>query len=457
MIDLEEKTRADYTEGSVFISIFKMGLPSMVGYMAQHLYAMANMFWVARLPESESAVAGITFFNNFLFFLFALNAMVGPGSVAVISRRYGERAFDEAETAIKECLTMKLFFGVVMALFGYIYLEDMLSLLGARGEALRLATGYGQILLIGLPIQYATFTIFTAMRGVANPTLAMGLMLGANIFNAALDPILIFGYLGFPAMGVNGAAWASVITFSLALIIGFVLFQTRWTNVNLSLGHHSRMSVASMWKIVRIGIPAFIGEASFSGSRLLITPIVAAYGTDVVAAYGVGMQLTGFGVMILVGLGLGLSSLIGHNMGAAKLERARKTADHSILAGIGTMALFGLATFVGAEYYLRLFFESPTTIHHGVEMLRIMALGFPFLGAFLMIEQIYVGVGQNIPPMVVLGIHGWGLQVVPALLTTQVFGLGQTAVWWVLAMSGGISSAAFYLYYRRGKWLSSTV
>ena len=150
MIETEEQTRTDFTEGSVFGSIFKMGLPSMVGYMAQHLYAMANMFWVARLPESESAVAGITFFNNFLFFLFALNSMVGPGSVAVISRRYGERAFDEAETAIKECLTLKLFFGGVMALFGLIFLEDMLTLLGARDEALQLATGYGQILLFGL-------------------------------------------------------------------------------------------------------------------------------------------------------------------------------------------------------------------------------------------------------------------------------------------------------------------
>jgi putative MATE family efflux protein len=457
MIETEEKTRTDFTEGSVFGSIFKMGLPSMVGYMAQHLYVMANMFWVARLPESESAVAGITFFNNFLFFLFALNSMVGPGSVAVISRRYGERAFDEAETAIKECLTLKLFFGGIMALFGIIFLEEMLTLLGARDEALQLATGYGQILLFGLPIQYATFTIFTAMRGVANPTLAMGLMLGANVFNAALDPVLIFGYLGFPALGVNGAAWASVITFSLSLIIGFILFRTRFTNIKLGWGGRSRMSVASMWKIVRIGIPAFIGEISFSGSRLLITPIVAAYGTNVVAAYGVGMQLSGFGIMILVGLGLGLSSLIGHNMGAGKLDRARSTADHSILAGIATMAAFGLVTFFGAEYYLRLFFDSPTTIHHGVEMLRILAVGFPFIGAFLMIEQIYVGVGQNVPPMVAFAVHGWAFQVLPAILATSVFGLGQTAVWWVLSLSGVVTSAGFYLYYRRGQWLTSKV
>jgi len=457
MSELPDKIRTDFTEGSVLRSILKMGLPSMLGFLAQHIYAMADMFWVSRLPEAEAAVAAITFCNNFMWLLFALNHLVGPGSVAVISRRYGEKAFEDTEKAIKETLTLKLVFGAAMSLIGWYFLPETLYLLGAREEALQLGIGYGRILLIGLPIMYATYSIFTALRGVANPNLAMALMLGSNALNALIDPLLIFGWIGLPALGVNGAAYASVLSFSLTLAVGFILFRTNWTNVRLRLTGGASMGLASMWKIVRIGIPAFIGEATFSGSRLLITPIVAAFGTDVVAAYGVSTQLFVFGIMILVGLGLGLSSLVGHNLGAGKKERARSTGDQSILLGVGIMAVFGVLTFALAEFYLGFFFDSPETIRHGTELLRIWVIGFPFFGAFIMIEEIHVGVGQNMPAMVVNSIHGWGLQVLPAVLVTQVLGMGQLAVWWVFALSGVISSTGFYWYYRRGKWLTAKV
>lgn len=448
------RTRNDYTEGSISRSIIKMGLPSMFGFLAQHVYAMADMFWVSRLPEAEGAVAAITFVNNLLWMVFAFNHLIGPGSVAVISRRYGEKAFDQAEAAIKETLGLKLVFGLLAGIGGWYYLPEMLGLLGATDDAYRLGVSYGRILLVGLPVMFATYSVFTALRGIANPGWAMALMVSSNLLNAIIDPVLIFGWFGFPALGVDGAAYASVLSYTLTFGIGLALFRTNWTNVKLHLIGAVAMSFNSAWGMVRIGFPAFIGELSFSGSRLLVTPLVAAFGTDVVAAYGVGTQLFAFGIMILVGLGLGLSSLIGHNLGAGKKERARKTADQSILMGVGIMSALGLVSFFLAESYMGLFFESEATIRHGTELLQIWSVGFPFFGALIMIEMIHSGVGMNVPNMVVIGIHGWGLQVLPATIVTQFFGMDQTAVWWVFGISGVISSIGFYLYYRRGKWLT---
>jgi len=457
MSDHSEKTRTDFTEGSIIGPILKMGLPSMFGFLAQHIYAMADMFWVSRLPEAEAAVAAITFINNLLWMLFAFNTLIGPGSVAVISRRYGEKAFDKTEAAIKETFLLKLVLGVITGIVGWIYLPEMLYLLGARNEAFQLGIGYGRILLVGLPVMYATYSVFTALRGIANPNWAMALMIGSNALNALIDPVLIFGYFGLPALGVNGAAYASVFSYTLTFSIGLLLLGTNWTNVRLHLVGRAAISFKSAWNMVRIGFPAFVGELSFSGSRLLITPLVATFGTGVVAAYGVGTQLFAVGIMILVGLGLGLSSLIGHNLGAGKKVRAKRTADHSILFGIGIMSGLGLASFFLAEFYMGLFFNSTETIQYGVELLRIWAIGFPFFGALIMLEMVYQGVGMNTPVMIMIAIHGWGFQVLPALLVTQVFGMDQTAVWWVFGISGIISSIGFYLYYRRGKWLTVKV
>ena len=445
--------KTDFTEGSIMGSILRMGLPSLFGFLAQHIYAMTDMFWVSRLPAAESAVAAITFFSNLMWVLFAFNSLIGPGSVAVISRRYGEKAYDLTETAIKETLILKLFFGGLLGVVGLLILPQALGLLGAAGDALALGIGYGRIMLFGLPIMYATYSIFTALRGVANPNMAMALMIGSNVLNLVLDPLFIFGYLGLPALGINGAAYASVLSFTITLMLGVILFRTGRTNVVLHLIGKIPVTLASMGKILRIGIPAWLGELSFSTSRMLITPIVASFGTAVVAAYGVAIQLFAFGIMMLVGMGLGLSSLIGHNLGAEKFERAKTTADRAIMVGVGLMTVMGLLSFAAAEPFMRLFFESPETIRQGVEILRIWAFGFPFFGAFIMLEQIHGGVGFNTPPMVVSIIHSWGLQVLPAIVTTQLLGLDQTAVWWVLAVSGMISTVGFYLYYRRGAWL----
>ncbi len=457
MAQTADKIRTDFTEGSITGAILRMGLPSLLGFLVQHIYAMTDMFWVSRLPGAESAVAAITFFNNLMWVLFAFNSLVGPGSVAVISRRYGEKEFDLAEKAIKETLILKLFFGGLLGIFGLAFLPQMLSLLGARAEALAFGLSYGRIILVGLPIMYATYSVFTALRGIANPNWAMALMVGSNILNLVLDPIFIFGYLGMPALGIEGAAYASIISFTLTFAIGLFLFRTDWTNVRLHLVGKASVTVASMWKILKIGIPAWLGELSFSTSRMLITPIIAGFGTAVVAAYGVAIQLFAFGIMMLVGLGLGLSSLIGHNLGAGKHDRAKMTADRAILLGVGLMAALGLFSFVLAEFYMSIFFSNAETVRQGVEILRIWAIGFPVFGAFIMIEQVHMGVGMNTPPMIVSIVHSWGLQVLPAVIAVQFLGFDQVAVWWILVISGMISTSGFYLYYRRGAWLKFKV
>jgi putative MATE family efflux protein len=410
---------------------------------------------VSRLPEGESAVAAITFFNNLGWVLFSFNSLVGPGSVAVISRRYGEREYDLTEKAIKETILLKLCFGTLLGLVGLLVLSHMLQLLGARGDALQMGTSYGRIWLVGLPISYATYSIFTALRGTANPQAAMILMICSSVLNLVLDPLFIFGYLGLPALGIDGAAYASVLSFTITFATGLVLFGTGRTNVRLHLFGKEPLSIVTMWKILKIGIPAWLAELSFSASRMLITPMIAAYGTAVVAAYGVGLQVFGFGMTLLVGMGLGLSSLIGHNIGSGKLDRAKKTADRSIMMGAGAMVIMGLLTAVFAGEFMGLFFSEPDAIHYGVEILRIWALSLPFFGAFIMLEQIHSGVGLTTPTMVIVSFHSWGLQLLPVFVSTQLLGFGVTAVWWALAISGVISSTIFYLYYRRGRWLTS--
>ena len=451
------KQRGDYTQGSIIGSILKMGLPSMFGFISQNIYSLADTYWVSRLPSAEAAVAAVTFFHSIMWVYMSFNILVGAGSVPVISQRYGEKKFDEAEKAIKETVTLKLAIGVIFGALGFIFVEDMLYLVGARGEALELGIAYGKLMFIGTPFIQATYSIYTAMRGVANPKMAMILMIASNILNIVLDPLLMFGHFGFPALGINGAAVASVFSFTLTLAVGLGLFYWNRTNVALHLKGKLPMALQSATQILKIGFPAWVGEISFSAARLLIVPMIAAFGTHVVAAYGVGNQITSLGIMILVGIGLGLSSLIGHNVGGGKIERAKKTGDQSVILGVVIMTVYGLITYFFAGPIIRAFFDSPDTVATGTLMLRIFALGFPFFGAFFMVQEIHVGVGMNTPAMVMALIHSWLLEVVPIYIFTQYLGFDADAIWWIITASGVTISFVFYLYYLRGRWLTARV
>jgi putative MATE family efflux protein len=428
-----------------------MGVPSMIGFSTGNIYDLIDMYWVSKLgPEP---VAAITFFASFLWVTHSANMIVGTGSVAVISRRYGEKDISKTELSIKETLLLKWIVAIVFGIFGYLFTPIALNLLGAREPVLGLGITYGRIIFIGLGFNFATYSVFTALRGVANPNKAMVLMISLNLINIILDPFMIFGWWIFPEMGVAGAAWASVISYVIAFSAGLVLFFSGAANVRLHFRSEERIRISTMWQILKIGFPSAIGSLSFSMARIVVMPMIAVFGVGVVAAYGVGIRISAFGVMVLVGIGLGLSALIGHNLGAKKKERARKTAYQSIALGVGIMTFMGLIIFLGADFIMNRFFDDPAIVGIGVVLLRVLAIGFPFLGFHLMIENVYTGVGENRPAMMFNIIHSWLLEIPAIYVTTQLLGLNEVAVWWSISCATAISAMAYFAYFRNGRWL----
>jgi putative MATE family efflux protein len=452
---LKQEARRDHTEGSIIGSILRMGVPSMIGFAMGNVYDLVDAYWLSRLGSTP--VAAVTILAPFLWVVHSANMIVGAGSVAIISRRYGEGDLLRTELAIRETLVLKWIVALIVGVLGFISVPWIVRLLGAEGEAIEFGIVYGRIIFAGLGFNFAIYSVFTALRGVANPNKAMILMLAFTGLNIVLDPFLIFGWWIFPAMGVAGAAWASVISYAVGFIVGMIVLCTGGANVRLRLrsGHPVQWSV--MRSILRIGAPSAIGSISFSLARTAIMPMIAMFGMGVVAAYGVGTRISAFGIMLLVGMGLGLSSLIGHNIGAGKKERAGRTAGFAILLAVGLMTVFGIVTFAGAGFIMRRFFDDPDIVAHGVELMRVLAFGFPFIGLYITIENIYSGVGENRPAMIFDMLHAWVLEVPAVYIFTRSLGLGQASVWWAITGASVVSAGAFYLYFRRGNWLDVKV
>jgi putative MATE family efflux protein len=445
----------DHTEGSIIGSILRMSLPSMIGFASANIYDIADMFWLAKLGAEQ--VAAVTIFMTFYWVIGATNQIAGTGSVALISRRYGEKDSPRTAAVIKETFILKWALAIFFGLLAYPFLDSILLLLGAEPEVAGLGIRYGKVQFLGLGFYFCAYSVYTALRSVGDPNKAMVIMVGGAACNMILDPFLIFGWWIFPPLGIVGAAVASVTSYAMVFFVGLYIFFAGKTNIRLRLKGEVGIRVKSFVEILSIGIPSGISSVSWSLSRVAIMPIIAVFGTPVVAIYGMGMRVSALGMMITVGLGLGVSSLIGHNLGARKYQRAKETARQSILLSMGIMGFFSVINLIFAPQIVWLFFKTPEMLSLGTAILRILAICFPFVGLFIAMEEIYTGAGENKPAMVFSLVHSWVLEIPMALVLTKLFSVSQNGIWWAIAV-GSISSALlFYLWFRRGGWLRKKV
>ena len=457
----KDQNYSGHTEGPIFKSIYRMGFPSMIGFAAANIYDIIDIFWLSRLGVGPPAA--VTFFFAFYWVISSANMIAGTGSVAVISQKFGSGDHDLTEASIKETLVLKASLAIAVGAIGYVLLRPVLLLLGAEGDVFEMAVDYGTVLLGAMVFPFCAFTVYTALRGIGNPKWAMALMLSSIALNMILDPLLIFGWWVFPEMGIVGAAWASIIGYAFSVFAGLALLYSGVLNVKLHLVAKVKMSFRNILKIMQIGFPSGIGSISFSLSRSVVMGLVAVYGTEVVAAYGIGNRISALGIMAVVGLGLGVSALIGQILGAGDKDRAWKTGNQSIILSAVVMVIFSLICFFGADFLLNLFFKATAgdqsgKVHEaGVLLLKIFAFSFPFTGMFIAIEEVFTGAGKNVPAMVFNIGGNWILEIPLILLLAQAVGWAETGVWVAMTLSAAIGTLAFLWYYGKKTWLKHRI
>lgn len=449
----ETLTAADTRE--VYRSILRMGIPSMVGFAALHLYNVVDMFWVSRLGAEQ--VAGVAIFAAFYWVLSSVNMIAGAGSTAIIARRYGENDIPRARTAIVEAFLLKIATAFVSAVVGYILTPWMVRVLGATGAVEQYAISYGRVMFLGLIFNFPVWTVFTALRGINEPKPAMWIMLASTVLNAILNPILIFGWGPFPALGVAGSAWASLVGFGVTTIAGLAMFFAGAFGVRLDWQAVRSVSARTMWQMLMIGFPTGISSMSFSLARLVIVPMITHFGAAYVAVYGAGSRVIELAIIIVVGLELGLSPLIGHLLGQGEKHRAYVTAEKAMALAAFIMLAMGVGMAILAGPLTRLFFADPGYEPIGIAFFRIMAVAGPFVGAFLMIEAAFSGAGDTVPVMVIGLIHAWIFQVPLIWLLSQGIGVGPIGIWWGFVASEAISAVVYFTWFSRKRWLHRKV
>lgn len=424
--------------------LFSMSLPMIISMLVQALYNVIDSVFVAKVGEASLTAVSLAFPVQNL--IIAVAAGTGVGVNALLSRSLGEKNQKMANSAAVNGLFVFLVSYAAFALLGLFFSRLYFSIQTTNQDIINQGTAYLSICTIfsfGIFIEISLERIMQSTGRTIYNMITQGL--GA-IINIILDPILIFGLLGFPAMGITGAAAATVIgqIAAMALLLYFNLTKNPDVDLNMK---HFKPDQQTIKEIYKVGLPSIIMQSISSVMTFGVNKILLIFSETAVSVFGIYFKLQSFIFMPVFGLNNGMVPIVAYNYGARKKDRIMKTIRSSIAAAVAIM-LLGLAIFqLFPAQLLSLFDASEHMISIGVPALRIISLSFLFAGYCIVVGSVFQALGNGVYSLVV-SIARQLVCILPvAYGFAKIFGL--SAVWYAFPLAEIISMVMTTLLFRR--------
>lgn len=440
--------RKQILEGDISRGLILLALPIMATSFLEMAYNLTDMFWIGQLSSREVAAVGTAGF--FPWLMQGLIAVPRIGAEVMVAQAIGRHEEENRKSYMATVLQIGLLLGLVYSILVFVKSQWLLSFFQIKeGEIVAMADDYLQIIAFGMPFAFLN-PIFT---GILNAHGQSGLPFRFNtaglVVNIILDPIFIFGFLGLPAMGVKGAAYATVIA-QISVSVLFVLFMLKDKSEFSGLPFRT-LDLEKWTKVAIIGCPTAAQGILFTLISMVIARIVTEWGAVAIAAQKVTAQIEAISWRSAQGFGTALTAYIGQNYGAGNNDRVKQSYRSAMQKGlaIGCFASFLLILF--PQVLLRPFFHEPEVLAMGIQCMRIMGVSQIFMTTEIITFGAFNGLGATMPPSI-NGIVFTALRIPMAWYLSSVLGLD--GVWWSISISsiikGTISPLYFYRrYYRK--------
>lgn len=434
--------------------LVSMSLPMIISMLVQALYNIVDSAFVSRVSEDALTAVSLAFpIQNLMI---AIAAGTGVGINSLLSRSLGEKKQKAADRAAGNGILLGLFSALIFVIFGVFFSETYFRMQfsakdfeenAAQCEAIiSMGTDYLKICCIfsfGIFLQIVTERLLQATGMTLYTMFTQGI--GA-ILNIILDPILIFGYLGMPKLGVAGAAIATVFGQIIAMLLGFVFNIMKNKELHLGLSY-LRPHARTIGVIYSVGLPSIIMQSISSVMTLGMNKILLMFSSTAVSVFGVYFKLQSFIFMPVFGLNNGMIPIIAYNYGARKKQRILATTRLSVFIAIGIMTA-GLMVFQLLPRQLLAIFEaSEDMIKIGVPALRIISLSFLFAGYCIIITSVFQALGNGVYSLIISVARQLVVILPAAYLFAKLFGLD--AVWFALPLAELVSVTLSTLFLRR--------
>ncbi len=425
--------------------IVNMSLPMMASMLVQALYNIVDSIYVSQI--SEGALTAVTLAFPLQNLMIAFASGVGVGVNALLSKSLGEKNYDRADRAANAGLTLTLVNYVIFVLLGLFAVSPFIASQSGIEEIRRSGEVYLRIvttLSAGLFFQ-VMFERLLQSTGLTFYSM-ISQMTGA-VINIIFDPIMIFGLLGFPKLGVAGAAYATVLGQSVAAVLGLILNMKKNKEIHLSVPLVLAPGLWVVGRIYRVGVPSILMMAIGSVMTYMMNLILGSFTATAQAVFGVYFKLQSFFFMPVFGLNSGLIPVLAYNYGARNRKRIEEALAFALKLAVGIMILGTIVFECVPSLLLRMFDASPDMMAMGVTALRIIALHFPLAGASIALGSVFQAFSKSMYSLVI-SVSRQLVVLIPAAWLLAQTGSVQN-VWFAFPIAEVVSLLLSLFFFRR--------
>src|SRR5450432_4067638 len=435
----------DLTKGSVVQHPIQMSAFHAISMVVQTLYLLADLYWVGRLGKEAIAAVGLA--GNLTIIVLALTQMLGVGTTALISQAAGQKDQSRAELIFNQSFVMSILIAAGLGVVGFLLRGPYCDALSADATTAALARSYLLWFIPGMLLQFPLVALGSALRatGIVKP--AVGLQVLSVVLNMVLAPLLVFGLVGLPRLGVTGAALATFISILVADVLMVIYFEKKYHYLRFR-AEQWRPQIKTWWAMLRIGLPAGAEFALLFLYIVIVYGIIRNFGPAAQAGFGVGARVMQAMFLPVVALSFAVSPVVGQNFGGRRADRVRQ----SVYAAIGIASLMMLILTVTAQLFpaalIRGFSKDPRVITFGSDYLKIVSLNFVAAGIVFSSSSIFQGIGNTWPPLF-SSMTRLLLFALPAMLLSRLPGFQIRYVWYLSVASIILQACINLLLLRR--------
>jgi putative MATE family efflux protein len=448
----QRKKEIDLTSGSITKNIFSLAWPVVATMLLETTWALVNAFWVGKLGAISMAAVISSIF--LVWIIYSLAAVISTGIVATVSRYMGARNEKQAGYVASQAISFAILASLILSLIGVLITKSVFVLMGTEKEVSHLGTIYLRITFLGTIFFFLIDSLGATFRASGDTKTPMRVSLFAVGLNIVLDPILIFGWIGLPRLESAGAAVATLFSQGTGVLIYLLLL--RKNILKFGIKPSFKFDFPVVFQIIKIGLPTSISGILFSIVYLFINKITAIFGTETIAALGIGNRLESVSYLTCFGFSIAAATLVGQNLGASKAERAEESAWTTVkivvlITGFVSVMFLALPRLISS-----FFISDPKVISISIDYLRILALSQIFMALEIILEGAFSGAGNTIPPMVV-SIPGSLARIPLAYFLSLHLGLKANGIWWALTLTSIAKGTALALWFKKGRWKTKKI
>ncbi|MCG8671506.1 MAG: MATE family efflux transporter [Pseudomonadales bacterium] len=407
-------------QGPIGRTLTRMTLPTIAGIMAILFFNLVDTYFIGLMGAKELAAVSFTFPVSYVVLNIALG--IGIGTTTSLSNRIGAGEHQQAKVMTRHAILLAVLVAIVLSQLGILSIDLVFTALGASEQALPLIRDYMVIWFMGIPLLFLPMVGNAAIRATGDTKTPSYIMMLAGLVNGILDPILIFGIGPIPAMGIQGAAIATIISWAMAAIaVVWCLHKLKAIDAKESL--FKRQTLLSWKPILKVGVPA--GATNFLPpiAAGVITRLVAEHGDAAVAGFGVGTRIEALALVVIMALSSTLTPFIGQNFGANQFHRIRKGLRISITFAVLWELIMTFLLVVSAPFIAKQFSDDPDVIRTTTLFLWCLPISYGCQGVVMLCCSAFNALQRPILGTIMNLIRLFALAIPAAFIGSSFFDL----------------------------------